>query len=73
MQEGDFTIELRSILARKVAEDDEGRKASVLMESFRVSIPESTDRETPQSEGERKQGWLDFLFGPLNGFMTITA
>ena len=73
MQEGDFTIELRSILARKVTEDDEGRRASVLMENFRVSIPESTDRETRQSEGERKQGWLDFLFGPLYGFMTITA
>ena len=73
MQEGDFTIELRSILARKVAEDDEGRRASVLMEIFRVSIPEITDRETRQSEGERKQSWLDLLFGPLYGFMTITA
>ena len=73
MQEGDFSIELRSILARKATDDDEGRRASVLMDNSRVSIPGSTNQETQQSEGKRKQGWLDFLFGPLYGFMTITA
>ncbi len=73
MQEGDFNIELRSILARKVTDDDEGRRASVLMGNSQVSIPESTDEETQRSGGERKKGWLEFLFGPLYGYMTITA
>ena len=73
MQEGDFSIELRSILARKVFDDDEGRRASVLMGTSRVSLPASTDGETQRSEEQRNQGWLDFLFGPLYGFMTITA
>ena len=73
MQEGDFSIELRSILARKVTDEDEGRRASVLMGNSRASIPAMTDGETQRSEGERRQGWLDFLFGPLYGFMTITA
>lgn len=73
MQDGDFTIDLSSILARKVTDDDEGRRANVLMGNSRASIPGSTNEETQRSEGERKQGWLDFLFGPLYGFMTITA
>ena len=73
MQEGDFNIELRSILARKLLDDDEGRRASVLMRNAQVSIPGSGDEETQRSEGERRKGWLEFLFGPLYGFTTITA
>ena len=73
MQEGDFSVELRSILARKVADEDEGRRASVLMGNSRASTPGNTDAEIQRPEGERKQRWLDFLFGPLYGFMTITA
>ena len=72
MQEGDFDIELRSILARKATDDDEGRRASVFMGNSQVSIPGSTDEETQRSEGGKK-GWLKFLFGPLYGFTTITA
>ena len=73
MQEGDFDIELRSILARKLTDDDEGRRASMLMRNSQVSIPGSTNEETQRFEGERKKGWLEFLFGPLYGFTTITA
>ena len=73
MQEGDFSIELRSILARKLTDDDEGRRASVLMKNPQVTVSGSTDEETQRSDGERKKGWLEFLFGPLYGFTTITA
>ena len=73
MQEGDFSIELRSILARKVTDGDEERRASVLMRNSQVSIPGSADEETQRSDGERKKGWLEFFFGPLYGFTTITA
>ena len=73
MQKGDFDIELRSILARKATDDDEGRRASVFLGNSQVPIPGSTVEETQRSEGERKKGWLEFLFGPLYGFTTITA
>ncbi|KAK0509542.1 hypothetical protein JMJ35_007936 [Cladonia borealis] len=73
MQEGDFDIELKSILARKLTDGDEARRASVLMRNFQVSISGSTDEETQRSNGERKKGWLEFFFGPLYGFTTITA
>ena len=73
MQEGDFSIELRSILARKLKDDDEARRASVLMKKPQVSVSGSADGETQRSDGERKKGWLEFLFGPLYGFTTITA
>ena len=73
MQEGDFSIELRSILARKSTADDDERRASVLMRKSQASITGSMDGETQQPQGERKKGWLEFLFGPLYGFTTITA
>ena len=73
MQEGDFNIELKSILAKKATDDDEGRRASLLMRNPQVSISGGTDEETQRTEGERKKGWLEFLFGPLYGFTTITA
>ena len=73
MQEGDFSIELRSILSRKSTDDDEGRRASVLMRKSQASITGSTDGETQRPEGERKKGWLELFFGPLYGFTTITA
>ena len=73
MQEGDFSIELRSILARKSTDGDEGIRASVLMKNSQVSVSGSADEESQRSDGERKKGWLEFLFGPLHGFTTITA
>ena len=73
MQEGDFSIELRSILARKSTDDDEERRASVLTRKSQASVAGSTDGQSQQPEGERKKGWLEFLFGPLYGFTTITA
>lgn len=59
-QDGDFSIEIQSISARKQKAGEEKRGASSLKNEYEASKPEVTERKNQQAQ---KGGWLDVLPG----------
>ena len=62
-QEGDFSVVLRSISARKTEAGDEQRKATGAVGRVQGSVPEKTDMVDRRPGMEQGSGWLDWFSG----------
>lgn len=62
-QEGDFSLVLKSICARKTVAGDERRKATNAVGVLQVSTPKDTDAVIQPSEKEPRTAWFDWFSG----------
>ena len=67
-QEGDFSVVLRSICARKTPAKEEETLYTKAVGRLQGSIPQNADTTNEQPGMERRTGWL----GLFSGFCTVS-